>query len=40
MAFGGFLQWFVIGPRLLQKQDLTILKLETSLSSRGSQAFM
>lgn len=30
LAFGGFLQWFVIVPRFFQKQDLTILKLETS----------
>jgi len=40
MAFGGFLQWFILVPRFLQKPDLIVLKLETSpaLISPGSQA--
>jgi hypothetical protein len=39
MAFGGFLQWFILVPRFLQKPDLTLLKLGTSstLASPGSQ---
>ena len=39
MAFGGFLQWFILVPRFLQKPDLTLLKLGTSstLTSPGSQ---
>jgi hypothetical protein len=38
LAFGGFLQWFLLVPRFFQKPDLTLLKLETSerLPSVGS----
>jgi hypothetical protein len=28
MAFAGFLQWFILVPRFLQKPDLILLKLE------------
>ena len=39
MAFAGFLQWFILVPRFLQKPDLIVLKLGTSpaLPSPGSQ---
>ena len=39
MAFGGFLQWFILVPRFLQKPDLTLLKLGASptLAAPGSQ---
>jgi hypothetical protein len=39
MAFAGFLQWFILVPRFLQKPDLILLKLGTSpaLPSPGSQ---
>jgi hypothetical protein len=33
MAFGGFLQWFILMPRFFQKQDLTLLNLGTSATS-------
>jgi hypothetical protein len=32
MAFGGFLQWFVLVPRFFQKHEFTALKLETSVT--------
>jgi len=32
MAFGGFLQWFILVPRFFQKQEFTVLKLETPVT--------
>lgn len=32
MAFGGFLQWFVLVPRFFQKHEFTVLKLATPIT--------
>jgi hypothetical protein len=32
VAFGGFLQWFVLVPRFFQKHEFTVLKLQTPVT--------